>query len=402
MEIERYRQSLTVKLASLEREGQAIREAIRIARSSMERQGSALLELRDRERAVEHEQAELDRLHQEQRALRSQGKLPSADVEILSPATLPLWPTGRGRYFYVVVAIVGAVGLALTAACLSELLDRSVRSHEQLRRVPGLAPAAMVTALPRRVTRTVRTLRRQPDGGMFKDAVRGIALSLERSNRGTMPASVAVTSAMPGEGKSLISAALALQLTATGQRVLLVDGDLRRGRVHLLFEGAPGPGLREVISGARALEDVIRRDAETGIEYIPSGASGSARAHERDLLDRIVELARKTGRILIFDSAPVLACTDAAVVSGLAERTLLVVRWGKTTQHAVVSAGQRLQSDCSVLVAINLVNARRHSLYGFQDAELYSKALRRYQHERAEPAALLSIVGRDRDHNLAS
>ncbi len=381
IEVDRYAQSLRTDAAALDREEASASAKLQAVRTALAREEAAELRRGELLRAADAEQLELDRLEMRQRSLLAEGKLPIADVEVLSPATIPLWPKGRGRLFYGIATVLVASVIGLTVACFLELLDRSVRTHQQLRKIPGIVPAGMVPAAPRRAMRDIWGHLSGGTGGMFDDAVFGLAFELEKSNGGSMPHSTLVTSPLPGDGKSVIAAALALKLAAGGHDVLLVDADVRHGRVGKILCGPESPGLADFVAGECPLPDVVHHHSASGLNYIPRGAAFDDAFHDRNSVIRIMQFAHQRRQIVIFDSAPVLAKSETAILASVAERTLLVVRWGKSTASAVAAAAERLQNDRrdGPLVVINRVNPRRHALYGFKDSEIYSAAVRRYQ-----------------------
>lgn len=379
-EIDRYVQSLRSRIAELEREDATLAADVADARATLTRRQDAEAARNNLQRRADAEQEALERLEAQRRTLTAEGKLPVADVEMLSPATMPLYSVGRGRSFYLAAALVLAGVLGVAVACLVEMLDRSVRSHEQLRGLDGIAAAGMVPRLPRRLAH-LSSLIGRPDG-MFARAVREVTLALERSD-GRTPASILVTSPLPAEGKTMMAGALAVELAAAGNAVLLVDGDLLRGRLHELFGGEDRPGVNDLIAGRCALADIVRTDEATGIAFIPRGTAGGA-AFDRETVGALLALGQQEGRTVVIDSAPVLGSPDAAMVAGVVERTLVVSRWGRTTRNALEAALDRLRGSRTdrIAVTINMVEPRRHALYGFKDAALFSRALRRYQYAR--------------------
>jgi uncharacterized protein involved in exopolysaccharide biosynthesis/Mrp family chromosome partitioning ATPase len=379
-EVERHIQSLRTSAAALEREEQAVLAGLDTARATLRRVEALETEMRGLQRTAEREQKALEELEQQRRALQRQGELPVAEVEVLSPAAVPLYPEGRSRLIYLLAAMVAAGGVALTAAFVREMLDNGVRSPQQLEGIAGIVPAGMVPKLSIRGAPNLPDLVRLQPGGMFADTIRGLVLSLERVGNGNLPGSLTVTSALPGEGKSLIAASIAVELAAAGRRVLLVDGDLRLGKVHGFFGGNAEPGLADFLCGVRGLDDVTCHDEDTGVDYIPRGSLRLVPFHEQQNVARLIEHARKADQIVIFDSAPILATTETSVLAGLSERTVLVVRWGRTPRRTVELAVQKLLSATheEIAVAINMVNPRRHALYGFKDAGLFQPELRKY------------------------
>ena len=375
-EMDRYLQSQRAKLLAFDRQEQSVSSALTLAREQLSRSAPAQTELTRLMRVVDTEQAALDKLEDQNRTLVAQSGLPAVEVEVLSPAAIPLSPQGRGRLFYLIGAMLVSVSVAVTAAFLREMMDKSVRSHEQLEGIADIVPAGLLPALSERAGKTLPMVFGHSEGGMFAEAIRAATMALKQANGGKFPSSMVVTSAHNGEGKTLVARSLAIELVAAGHRVLLVDGDLRGGNLGSLFKSGVKVGLNEFLTGQAELAEVIYHHANSGVDFIPRGnPSLHQRPHLPDILE-IVKMAKANGQFLIFDSAPILASTDTAHLAGLVERTLLVAQWGKTTHRAVEYAAQRLRNvrRSETLVVINKVNPRRHALYGFKDSEIYYEA----------------------------
>ncbi len=379
-EVDRFTRLLETRLLGVARSDLDAKARLDAARLALSRHEAMQNERENLRREAATEQAALDRLEGERRFLWAQSKLPVADVEMLAPATLPVAPSSRGRLIYAMIALAVGVMLGLTAAAVLELLDGSVRSAQQLPDDAGLFSTTMVSVQPRAVARQLKNGERQRPIGALGEGIRSIVLSLEQLGGGQMPNSVLVTSALPGEGKSFLAVALALELGARGRRVLLVDGDLRRGRVHTLFGASPSPGLTELIHQAVQVDTAVRHDPVSGIDYVARGAAAPRLPLEREPLEQILRTAAANQQIVVFDSPPALVSADTILLASMAECSLLAVRWGRTSRKAVGTALAALRNGRGkkLLCAINMVNPRRHRLYGFRDSELYTKALRRY------------------------
>ena len=357
----------------------AVRSALAAAHEQRSRSALAQTELARLQRIVDKEQTALDKLEEQRRALAGQAMLPGAEVEVLSPAAVPLVPQGRGRLFYLIGALLASISIAVTAAFVLEMLDKTVRSFDQLAGMARIVPAGFIPRLRRKDGRNPSILFGHIQGGMFDEAIRTVVISLKHSNGGKLPNSIVVTSAHSGEGKSLVARSLAIELVATGSPVLLVDGDLRRGNLDSFFKSGLKHGLNEFLSGQAEIRDVIHHHP-SGVDFIPAGnPSLHRRAHLTDVAE-IIEMARASGQIVIFDSAPVLASTDTMHLTALAERTLVVVQWGKTSRRAVEFSVQHLKSsrNAEISVAINNVKPKKHALYNFSDSELFAKSLMKY------------------------
>lgn len=377
--VDRYLQSMRAKLTALDREGGAVRSALAAAYEQRSRSALAQTELARLQRSAEREQTALDELEAQRRTLAGQAMLPGAEVEVLSPAAVPLAPQGRGRLFYLIGALLGSISIAVTAAFVVEMLDKTVRSFDQLTGMARILPAGFIPRLRRTDRKNQSILLGHVQGGMFEEAMRTIVISLKQSNGGKLPSSILVTSAHSGEGKSLVARSLAIELAASGSSVLLVDGDLQRGNLDSIFKSGLKHGLNEFLRGQAGIQEVIHHHP-SGIDFIPAGALSLRRRAGLAAVADIIEMARARGQIVIFDSAPVLASTDTRHLAAFAEQTLVIVKWGKTSRRAVELGLQHLKNsrNSEIPIAINNVNPKKHAQYNFTDSELFSKSLMKY------------------------
>lgn len=381
VEIAHYVQSQRAKLAALDREKDETWNALAAAQQKLAQSVVAQTELEGLLGKADTEQAALDKFELERRAMADRAAMPVSDeVEVLSPAAVPLAPQGKSRLFYLLGALFAATSIAITVAFVREMLDRTVRGHEQLAGISGLLPAGLVPVARRRRSASWPATSRTSQDGLFGEAVRSVMVSLRQANGGQLPGSILVTSALDGEGKSFVARSLALELVAARQPALLVDCDLVRGDVGSFLRAGDRPGLNEWLSGEADLADIIYHHEKSGIDFIPRGdANRNQRFHLPDL-SAIIRHAEAKGQIVIVDSAPVLASTDTIHLAGQVGRVLIVVRWGKTQLRAVEYTVQRLRETSlgQMLVTLNKVDPRRYKLYGFRDSELFLNSLRKY------------------------
>lgn len=384
VEIAQYRGTVTSGLAALGREERGIADARTDAQDTLLQQEEVLSRRTALGQSFSAEEAVLNRLEEQRRKLLARASLPLADIEVLMPTSLPAFPASRGRTSYLLVALVAAAALGLTAACAFELFDRSIRSPQQIRDVRGVGGAVLLPRVPRRFTRKTATPGLSHRHAAFGDSLRGMILSIERANGNRLPESLLVTSSEPAEGKSLIAAALAGELAMQGgPKVLLLDADLRRGRVHTMFSAPPGPGLSDLLNGDATLADVIRHDRRSGIFYVPVGTRRGRHLQNKAQLRAILTAARSHADIVIVDGPPSLVTTDATVLAQCADSTLFVAQWGRTSRQTLETGVDRLRIDpqTPLLVAINQVRPNRQKLYGFNDAPASEGVLRRYLRE---------------------
>ncbi|MGO7286879.1 GumC family protein [Rhizobium ruizarguesonis] len=372
-----YLQTMRAKLAALDHEAMSIQSILAEAHEKRTRDAMVQTELTRLQHIADKEQTALDKLEDQRRDLAAKAMLPGAELEVLSPASVPIASQGRGRLFYLVSALLAAISGAVTAVFVIEMSDRTVRSFDQMAAMVRTIPAGLIPRLAR--WENSKTMFEHMPVPMFDEAIRTVILSLKQSNGGKLPNSIVVTSAHSGEGKSLIARSLAIELAAAAIPVLLVDGDLRRGKLDSFFRSGLMYGLNEFLNGQADIRDIVYRHP-SGIDFIPSGRFSLQRRTRSNGLAEIIEMAGAAGQIVIFDSAPVLASTDTVHLTALAERTLAVVRWGKTSRRAVEFSLQQMKGsrNSEIVVAINNVNPTLHALYNFTDSELFSKSLMKY------------------------
>jgi capsular exopolysaccharide synthesis family protein len=177
------------------------------------------------------------------------------------------------------------------------------------------------------------------------EAYRVLRTNLHYVTPGGAPRHVLVTSAEAGEGKSTTTANLGISLAQTDRSVLLVDTDLRRPSLHTLFHVPPAPGLSSYLAGAAMREAVVTK---TSVPHLSLIASGPIPPNPAELLAsrRMRELLEAVGEqydIVLLDSPPVLAASDATTVAPLVDGVLLVVKSGAAPEASLRRAKEQLE-----------------------------------------------------------
>jgi protein-tyrosine kinase len=183
---------------------------------------------------------------------------------------------------------------------------------------------------------------------------------------------VLVSSAVPAEGKTLTATNLAHVIARQqGSRVLLIDADLRAPRVHTILGAPAAPGLADLLQGEASEVDVIQRGPEEGLCFIPAG---NRVAHPSELISshRLKSFLESVGRMfdwVIIDSPPAVPVADAAVLGGLVDGVLLVVRAGSTPLAIIQKAVRDLLDARIIGVVLNTV--QETSEYGSYYSSAY-------------------------------
>ena len=321
-----------------------------------------------------------------QKALMAE-EVEAGDVDVVNLADLPYMPEWTTTPLKLALGLLLGLLLGTGAAFLLEALNTSIRKPEDLEtalHIPGLAVIPRLTATASAPRRLGGLLGPGKKAGLTSkdskaaalgtatqpfsvgvEAFRMLRSSLMWCEQGDQMKTLVVTSAAPGEGKTMTSANLSVAFAHDGLRVLLIDCDLRRPRLHGLFEVPRSPGLMELLapsyngSDAQSLTfnpssgrtdsgglitDIVRSTSVRGLSLLTCGAlptnpSGLLSGVRMRVL--LQELA-KSFDLVILDTPPVLATADAGILASIADGVVLVVRAGQTDRVAAKRAHQQL------------------------------------------------------------
>lgn len=258
--------------------------------------------------------------------------------------TTPVWPR---PVLSIAVALLASVMLGFGAALALDLINPKVKREDELlleQRLPILA------RVPRMAKKRVQgyLTGRQPLPGDVRESYRTLRTSIATAGRDRgFPRTILVTSAIPGEAKTMTAVNLAITLSLAGQRVVLVDGDLRRPMVATVFGIASRPqGLASVLVGDASIEDALVAAPGHG-ENLRLLLASPEHAHLIDLLDRnrverVLDELRFDADVVIVDSPPVTAVADALTLARSVEAVIVAVRFGRTRRDKLQEARRML------------------------------------------------------------
>jgi capsular exopolysaccharide synthesis family protein len=293
----------------------------------------------------------------------------AADTVVISErAHVPEKPvSGRGLYILLAVAVaaVGATGIAVVIG----YLDDTVKTPEDIGRELGIATIGTICRFPK------------GDGGLIglthpnlppAEDFRVLAANLRFAAADAPLRSLVVTSAVSGEGKSEVVANLAVAMAGIGVRVIAVDADLRRPRLHHLFGLAQGRGLTESLR-LGSFEGNLRDTQVNGLQVLTSGTlpvDPVQLISSPRLEQLLVELTRRAD-IVIVDSPPILGVADAAIMAAVSDGVLLVLGANKTSRQAAQHTIEALGRAKSHLVGavLNGVPAAGNSYYRYSQQD---------------------------------
>ncbi len=317
--------------------------------------------LRDAERLVDANRGLYEALLARWREVQQQMAHVEPEARVISEAGLPDAPSWPKPLLLPLGGAVGFMLIGVAFTLIPALMDRRLVSVVDVEQRLGLPVLGMIPILKRRELRQARRklsildyARRKPLS-RFAESLRLLRAYLRISAAGA-PRVIQVTSAIPGEGKSTVAATLAVSAALAGIKTVLVDVDLRFSAVSSMFEVQRDAGLVDILCDDVPLEAVLRPQKQMPLAII---GAGSKTHPQPDLLgsERFRALMRElseTYNLVILDCPPVLAVSDALVVAGYADATLLVVQWRATVRDLVEQAVKTLRDINAPLVGVML------------------------------------------------
>ncbi|HEF5181439.1 TPA: polysaccharide biosynthesis tyrosine autokinase [Burkholderia cenocepacia] len=338
----------------------------------------------------------------------------TASVRVVDAAVAPADPVRPNRPVVIAAAALAGLALGLIAAFAREFLYGGLTAVDEIERHTSLPVRAVLPAAARQ-RKLMRAVERH-DAGLhvlayddpYEPAIEGLrslqtALHFALADR-AHPL-VLVTGPAPGTGKSFVSVNLAAVHAASGRRVLLIDGDLRKGYLHQYFGLERGAGFAALLAGHAHADNAIRRNVAPNLDFLPTGELPSAPTAllQQAGLGALLASLRARYDLVIVDSAPLLAATDSTWLGAHADATLLVARAGSTRAGELVEAAKRLpqRPDAQPGVVLNGLDPRTGasafgSKYGGYryEAYRYTCNTRRCTHLARLRAALQRLLRR--------
>jgi len=299
-----------------------------------------------------------------------QKDLQTPDARIIARADPPVEPDFPVKWLFMLVGGIMGAALGVLMAYLIEYFDRGFRSVSQLEETSGLAVIGLVPSLAKISARSVEDYVIDKPHSAYSEALRTVRTAVHFSNVDKPPKTVMVTSSMPKEGKTSFCLSMGRALAKGGNKILVIDADLRRPRIAEVL-GLPkkGGGLAALLAGDKTLEEVIQHDPIVKrLDLIPAiGKTPNA----QDLLGSqqmkkiLAELAPKYDLVIV-DTAPIMAVADAAMVARAVDTTIFLVRWAMTPRDTAAQALKQLKGfGCKMAgIVMTQVDTTEHAKYG--------------------------------------
>jgi capsular exopolysaccharide synthesis family protein len=304
------------------------------------------------------------------------------NIHVVDYGAIPAGPIGPRRSQAVMFALVLALAFGVALSLFLEYLDDTIKSPNDIEsglRLPALAVIPLAGKLGKRLSPITSVLHRGNGNGrgpellinldgpsQQTEAYKHLRTSLLLSTPGRAPKTLLVTSSVPAEGKTTTVVNTATVLAQTGAKVLVIDADMRRPRLHHVFGLSNTAGLSAILSSEITEAETlakINQYQDTNIYLLSSGAipPNPAELLGSAQMKGLLDLAGDFFQYIVIDSPPIASFTDGVLISSLVDGVLLVVQGGKTSRQVVKRTRQMLQEIGAKIIGVVLNKAEIHS-----------------------------------------
>ena len=376
-------------VASIEAERRAAKDRVatlefnvRTAQEEAERTARAQIPLNAMQRDSDAARAQLQAVLLQIQDNAQKASIETAEAHEISQALPPRQPSWPPSGPFTAAAGAAGVFLGFLAVYLLHVFDSTVNSGEDIRTTTALPCFALLPQVGKRALGHLRVedyAARRPLTA-FAEQIRGLRAALWLGAH--RPRIIAIAAARPGEGKTVLTLSLGRSARLAGEKVLLIECDLRQPKFAHIFGSDAAPGLSDFLRGTAAMDAIAREDPITGLTYIPAGKPGG------DMLSlflsgamaRLLDVARGQYDLILLDTPPVQAMSEARVAAAIADAVLLCVRWRDTPRTVLRHAYDLLRETHANVIGTVLtrVDSRAHMRSGAADSEVYHRRYRSY------------------------
>lgn len=314
------------------------------------------------------------------------------NVSVVDRSIVPEEPIGPRRLMSVMMAFVLALAFGCGLALFLEYLDDTVRSTEdveKLLRLPALAVIPSIENNPRKrlllagttqsntdVVQQSELLIKADSRSSLAEAYRQLRTSILLSTAGHAPKTLLVTSSVPSEGKTTTAVNTAISLSQTGASVLVIDADMRRPRLHSIFQRDNREGLSTILSSEMTESEVlsvIKRHDNSSLHLLTSGPipPNPAELIGSEQMRRLIKTLERNFTHIVIDSPPIASFTDGVLVASIVDGVLLVVHAGKSSRGIVRRSRQLLYDVGAKIFGVVLNNVDVKSQDGYYYYQSY-------------------------------
>ena len=331
------------------------------------------------QREVESSRQIYDSLMQRAKETGVSAELKSSNIRVVDAAERPRVAASPRRNFNMLIALFGGSMLGVGLAFFFEYLDNRIKTPDEVKQHLGLPALGMVPSLGDKPLSGPYPLLGAGTPPNFNEAFRTVRTNVLFSSAEEGSKTLLITSTGPGEGKTTFSCNLAVSLAQTGQRVLLIDADMRKPKVHEAFDVQQEPGLSNLLVGGVKASESVRKTKINGLWLLPAGKlpPNPAELLGSQRFKEFLHSLKEHFDTIVIDSPPVMAVADAAVIAHRTTGVVFVVGAEMTSRYAAKAALDQLENARARFVGavLNRVDIEKHSYYYSQ---YYKKEYARY------------------------
>ena len=389
LEVARIVSSLESEVSIARRKISTLEASLVDNKTELQANNVALVRLRELEREAQASREQLEFALSRFKETNQLADLTQADARIGARATIPTKAAFPNKPLNLVLGALLGAAFGAFLILLAEIFDNGLRTGDDVERTLDTPLITAVPALGMGLFGKVGDVKPQnflvdKPLSAFAESYRTVRSSLMLGSGGQpRPRVLAVTSALSGEGKTVSTLCLGRICAMSGDRVIVIDCDIRRRILSGSLEGID-KGLTEVLRGEAPLKEVIRKDAKTAMHIIPVAAPQSdvADLFGSKAFDALLAKLKSHYDLIILDTPPVTAVADTRTIVTAADAVLLVVRWRDTPVKVARAARKVLASLPTPMVGAVLtqVNAKEQSQYGYEGSDKYYTENAKYYH----------------------
>jgi capsular exopolysaccharide synthesis family protein len=298
------------------------------------------------------------------------------DARIVEQADVPLHPSSPKRKQIVLIALIAGFGLGMMMALGLEFATPGVSHPDDVERSLEVAYIASVPAISLEgpglqrqgvdPLRSIRLVLAEPRG-IFAESVRGIRRELDMRHRSGTSRVIMLASSLPGEGADIIASNLAHHYALTGQRVLLIDGDLRRAPLTRKLAPQRTRGLLDTLVHGMPVESAILHDMASDLYFLPAMSPTPLETARPEMLAsrRMAETMQRLTQqfdVIIIDAPPLLPVVDARILADHADQIVFVTTWRQTPKQLAKRALQSLGFNHAKVAGVVMNKVAQHAL----------------------------------------
>ncbi|PIU19884.1 MAG: hypothetical protein COT18_05195, partial [Elusimicrobia bacterium CG08_land_8_20_14_0_20_59_10] len=302
------------------------------------------------------------------------GQLMGNNIRLIDAAMPPLGPIKPRKVFNMLLAAIGGLVLGFFAAVLVEFIDQTVRTQEDVENKLGLPFLGVVPLTPfgKKLTAYNHLLLREHS--LIAESVRNLRTMVDFAEVSQKSKSLIITSSVQGEGKSYVCANLTVAVAQAGEKVLLVDGDLRRSNIHKVFKVSNAKGLSDFLAGGRSVEDLVPLIQATEVPNLCLLTCGPRPPNPAELLNTprlsaFLSWAQQSYDRVIIDCPPMFPISDALLWGKYIPSVMYVVNFGRTRVPLIKNAIKRLTGSkikiLGAVVNMSKFGGLSYSYYGY-------------------------------------